>query len=76
MASESTLPLNGEPHNLGQPESVFLIHDHLHVAQNKLPFPPEQELYFQQHLLMTLLSHRGHQSMLYPVGLGTFLYIN
>lgn len=53
----------------GQPASVFLIHGHLHVAQNKLSFPVEQ------HRLMTLLSHSGHQSTLYLVGLGTFLLL-
>lgn len=55
---------------------MFLIHDHLHVAQNKLSFPLKQELYFQQHLLMTPLPHTGHQNMFYLEGLGTFLYIN
>lgn len=76
VATESMSSLDGEPHHLRQPESVSLIHGHLYLAQNKLCFPLEQELYFHQYHLMNLLSPPGHLSVLYLEGLSTLLYIN
>lgn len=53
----------------GPPESVFLMHGLLYLAQNKLSFPVEQKLHFHQYILMTLVFHTDHQSVLYLEGL-------